>query len=360
MATKTVAGVVAGAGGTNLLPRNISSSIWKKATAASIIPALSTNTPMILGENTFPVLTKRPAASIIGEGANKVDSDLEVGSKTVKPIKAVVGLEFTMEAILTNSAGVLGLMEEELSGALARQIDLAILHKREASTGSLLTSGVQAVSDTPNDVLLGETPDDIDDSLWEGYGLVVDGGADNFSGFAFDPRLIFTLATAKDLQGRRLHPEISMGNSVTAYSGQTVAVSKTTSGQVDASTDTGIRAFGGDWDSLRFGHVLDISTKKIEYGDPFGNGDLQRRNCVAYLTEVIFGWAIMDLSSFVKYNLFADAFEATTAYALGDRIAIGGTVLRVTTAGTSDASAPAVPGAVGDTVTNGTVVFTRV
>lgn len=303
MATKTVAGVVAGAGGTNLLPRNVSSSIWKKATAQSIIPTLSTSTPMILGENTFPVLTKRPAASVIGEGANKVDSDIEVGSKTVKPIKAVVGLEFTMEAILTNSAGVLGLMEEELSGALARQIDLAILHKREAATGNALTSGVQSVSDTTQAVTLGTTPDDIDDKLWEGYGLVVDNGDMDFTGFAFDPRLIYTLATAKDLQNRRLHPEISMGASVTSYSGQPVAVSKTVSGQVDASADTEIRAFGGDWNALKFGHVLDIATKKIEYGDPFGNGDLQRRNCVAYLTEVIFGWAIMDLNAFVKYTL---------------------------------------------------------
>ena len=40
------------------------------------------------------------------------------------------------------------------------------------------------------------------------------------------------------------------------------------------------------------------STKKIEYGDPFGNGDLQARNCIAYLAEVFFGWGILDLSAF--------------------------------------------------------------
>jgi len=88
----------------------------------------------------------------------------------------------------------------------------------------------------------------------------------------------------------------------TAYAGQPVAVSKTVSGQVDASTDTKVRGFGGDWDALKFGYALDIFTKKIEYGDPFGNGDLQRRNSVAYLTEVIFGWAIMDTTAFVAYE----------------------------------------------------------
>lgn len=307
MASQNIASLAGGTGGSALLPKNVSSEIWKKATAQSIVQQLSKNTPMILGENTFPVLTKRPAASIVGEGANKPQSEIEVGSKTVKPIKAVVGLEFTMEAIMTNPAGVLGLMEDELSGALARQIDLAVIHKREASSGSPLTSGVESLIDTTNSVSLPATVGaDPDPVLWEGYNLVVDGSGNQFTGFAVDPRLTYVLATARDSQGRRLNPDINMGSSVTSYSGQSMITSKTVGGDVDANDDSGIRAIGGDWDALKFGHVLDIRTKKIEYGDPFGNGDLQRRNCVAYLSEVIFGWAIMDLSAFVKYELSGD------------------------------------------------------
>lgn len=304
MASQNIASLAGGTGGTNLLPRKTSDSIWKKATAASIVPTLSTNTPMILGENTFPTLTKRPSASIVGEGGQKPQSELEVGSKTVKPIKAVVGLEFTMEAILTNPAGVLGLMEEEMGGALARQIDLAVIHKRQASNGATLTSGVESITDTTNVVELpGTVGADPDPVLWEGYNKVVDGSGNNFNGFAIDPRLTYILATARDTQGRRLNPDINMGTTVGSYSGQPMVNSKTVGGDVDASTDTRIRAIGGDWDALRFGYVLDIGVKKIEYGDPFGNGDLQARNCVAYMAEVIFGWAIMDLSAFVKYVL---------------------------------------------------------
>lgn len=304
MATQNIASVAGGTGGSNLLPKNVSSDIWKKATAQSIVNQLSKSTPIILGENTFPVLTKRPAASIVGEGANKPQSELEVGSKTIKPIKAVVGLEFTMEAIMTNPAGVLGLMNEELSGALARQIDLAVIHKKQASDGATLTSGVESLIDTTNTVELPATVGaDPDPVLWEGYNKVVDGSGNQFTGFAIDPRLVYVLATARDNQGRRLNPDINMGSSVASYSGQPMVSSKTVGGDVDAATDSKIRAFGGDWNALRFGHVLDIGVKKIEYGDPFGNGDLQRRNCVAYLAEVIFGWAIMDLNAFVKYTL---------------------------------------------------------
>jgi len=311
LSTASGDGLAAGSGGSALLPKSISSEIWKDATAKSIIPTLATSKPMILGENTFPILTKRPAASIVGENENKPDSDLQVGSKTVKPIKAVVGLEFSMEAIMTNPAGVLGLMEEEMGGALARQIDLAILHYRQASNGAALTQGHEYLSQTTNVVALDTPPaanlGGIDKLLWDGYGLVVNGSDGDFTGFAMDPRLVYTLATARDVNGRRLHPELTMVNQgLTNFEGQPTAISKGVSGQVDSSVDTGIRAIGGDWDSLKFGYVLQIGVKKIEYGDPFGNGDLQRRNAVAYLAEVIFGWAIRDLSRFTKYTVDLD------------------------------------------------------
>ena len=302
MATKTISTLTAGAGGTNLLPRNVSTDIWKAATAQSIVPTLSTNVPIILGENVFPSVTKRPSASIVGEGGAKPDSDLEIGAKVIKPIKAVVGLEFTMESVMTNPAGVLGLLQAELGGAIARQIDLAVLHGRQASNGAALTGGLEFINQTTNRVEL-TTPAAADQELWGGYGLVVNGANGNdFNGFALDPRLVFQLANARDAAGRRLNPDINMGSAVSSYAGQPAAVSKTVSGQVDASTDTKVRGFGGDWNALKFGYALDMFTKKIEYGDPFGNGDLQRRNSVAYLTEVIFGWAILDKTAFVAYD----------------------------------------------------------
>ena len=297
MPTQNLAALVGGTGGTNLLPKSVSSKIWSKAEALSIIPTLATNEPMILGENVFPTLTKRPAASIVGEGQAKPQSTIEVGAKVIKPIKAVVGLEFTLESILSNPAGILGLLETEMSAALARQIDLAILHGRNAATGTAI-AGAEYVNQTTNRVELAADRTTYDASLWAAYEAVTATGND-FTGFAFDPRLVGALGSARNTTtGVRLHPEIGMGNGITAYEGQRAAVSKTVSGQVDASADTKVRAFAGDWDALRYGRVLDIRTKKIEYGDPFGNGDLQARNCAAYLAEVFFGWGILDLSAF--------------------------------------------------------------
>lgn len=55
------------------------------------------------------------------------------------------------------------------------------------------------------------------------------------------------------------------------------------------------------------------------------------------------------------------AWAATTAYAVDDKVRIGdGEFLQVTTAGTSSDTAPTVPTNVGDTVTDGTVTWTRI
>ena len=91
------------------------------------------------------------------------------------------------------------------------------------------------------------------------------------------------------------------GQGISSFAGLPVAVSKTVSGRVDASEDTDILAIGGDWSQVRFGRALDIPLRRIEYGDPLGNGDLQRRNSVAFIAEIMFGWTVMKEDAFVKY-----------------------------------------------------------
>lgn len=60
-------------------------------------------------------------------------------------------------------------------------------------------------------------------------------------------------------------------------------------------------------------------------------------------------------------DLTTTAWEATTAYDLGDEVLLtGGEVLECTTAGTSDATEPTAPASVGGTVTDGSVTWTRI
>lgn len=86
-----------------------------------------------------PARQSRPSASIVGENQDKIDSELRLGGKAFRPIKAVVGLEFTMENTIQNPVNVLHTIQEEFSAALAQQIDLAVLHARQASDGKVLS-----------------------------------------------------------------------------------------------------------------------------------------------------------------------------------------------------------------------------
>ena len=250
MATQKINSLVGGAGGQDTLPRNLSQEIWKDALEEAVVPRLSKAHPVILGENTIPTLTKRPAAAIIGEGENKKQSDMQIGSKSFRPIKAVVGMEFTMEAIETNPVNVLEQIGAEAAGALARQIDLAVLHGRQAIDGGQL-SGQDYITQTAHEIEL-PAPELVDQAMWEGYGLVNEADG-NFDGFAADPRFAAYIANARDKEGRRLYPEINMGGQgISSFAGLPVAVSKTVSGRVDASEDTDILAIGGDWSQVRF------------------------------------------------------------------------------------------------------------
>lgn len=305
MATQKLNSLIGGKGGQDTLPRNLSQEIWKDALEEAVVPRLSKAHPVILGENTIPTLTKRPAAAIIGEGENKKQSDMQIGAKSFRPIKAVVGMEFTMEAIEANPVNVLEQIGAEAAGALARQIDLAVLHGRQAIDGSQLT-GQEYVTKTAHEIKLSK-PEAVDEAMWEGYGLVNEADA-NFDGFAADPRFAAYIANARDKEGRRLYPEINMGGQgISTFAGLPVAVAKTVSGRVDASADTNILAIGGDWQQVRFGRALDIPLRRIEYGDPLGNGDLQRRNSVAFIAEIMFGWTIMKDDAFVKFMKPGDA-----------------------------------------------------
>ena len=303
MATFSLSGQTS-AGQKALLPTNVSRNIWKEALAQSIVPGLASNVPIIIGDNTFPMVATRPAASIVGEGQNKPDSSIGLTSKTIKPIKAVVGLEFTMEAIEANPGGILGLMESEMAAALARQVDLAILFGRQASNGAAISGVTEFLNATTKRQELNYAVSgagNLDAQIWSGVGQLMTNNKP-VTGFALDPRLVFQVANARDKNGVRVNPGLNMGTELGSYGGLPATVSMSVSGQVDASADTGVRGFAGNWDALRFGYALKLATKKIEYGDPFGNGDLQRRNAVAFMTEAIFGWAIMDQDAFVAYE----------------------------------------------------------
>lgn len=280
---------------TGSLPREIANDVWKKAGSDSVVAGLSQSRPLVFGETNFMTFTKSPAAEIVAEGAQKSDGGATFGVKTAKPIKVHVGQAFSTEFVLANPAGVLAQLGEELAAAVARQIDLAVLHGRNAKSGAAV-AGLEFLNQTTNRVEMAAGSKGEEDLFAAGGLVLADRHATN--GVALDPRLVGVLANARDTSGRRLNDNIGIGGTIDSYAGLRAASSFTVGGDVDGSADTKVRAVVGDWNALKWGYMDGIKLERIEYGDPFGTGDLKRQNMVGFRAEAFFGYAIMDLDAF--------------------------------------------------------------
>lgn len=288
---------------TQLLPQEVSSEIWGRAVDQAVIPQLVPSKPMVLGDNLTPTITRHAQATIVGEGEQKKASQLALGAIKIVPIKAQVGAEFTLEAILANPAGVLGVLSEELSSALARQIDSAVIHGLVCDTGTAITTDSTALSAVSNAIALGDDANETLKEIEDAYALTAEAGYD-WTGALVAPQFVSRLRTAENAtNGARLFPEVGFGRSVDSIMGLPARTTRIVSGNYDSVGAKDTRMIAGDFSALKFGYAAQIPVKRIEYGDPFGNGDLQARNCVAYLAEVIFGWGIMSEDCFVTLNV---------------------------------------------------------
>ena len=107
----------------------------------------------------------------------------------------------------------------------------------------------------------------------------------------------------------RLYPEIPLSLNVGNIEGIPAACSGTVNGRLVANTTTvdgtevttyGTTVLGimGNFGLIRWGFVRDIMAEVIEYGDPDGGGDLKRYNQIAFRTEAVLAWAVLDPAAF--------------------------------------------------------------
>jgi hypothetical protein len=285
------------------LPKNIAEGMWKKAQGGSAIAALSQADPQQFGEVTHVTLTGRPRAELVGEGAQKGDTNATFGTKIATPHKFQVTMRFNEEVQWAGEAyqlGILSTLAETGGEALARALDLGGFHginPRAGTASSLIVAG-DRIGTTTNQVELTTasllTPDLV---IEQAAGLVI---ADGYipNGIAFDPSYAWTTATSRYADGRKKFPELGYGSNVSSFEGLPAFSSSTVSGLPEASVDSKIKAIVGQWDAFRWGVQKDVPVRMYTTGDPDGLGDLARLNQIALRLEVVYAWAVMDLDAF--------------------------------------------------------------
>ena len=280
------------------LPKNIAAGMWQKAATGSTVAQLSGSEPMQFGDVTVMTFNTRPRAEYVGEGADKASSSVGFGTKTITPKKVQVTLRFNEEVQWADEdyqIGVLQTVGDACGNALARALDLGVYHAINPLTGTAISGLTDNVTDTTSSV---EVAGSADTEVEAAAGLVI---ANGFipNGIALDPKYAWTLATARYSDGRKKYPDLGFGTNITQFEGLNASVSSTVSATPEA-TDTKVRGIIGDFSTIRWGVQRNIPIQKIEFGDPDGQGDLKRKNQIALRAEVVYGWALMDLTAFAK------------------------------------------------------------
>ena len=121
-----------------LLPASISEAILSKAFEQSVVGRLSPSKPMTLGENVIPVYEGGIEAGVVGEGEAKPVSTPTMSAKVIKPIKLATIVVVSEEAARVNPGQMLTHIQDDMSNAITRAIDLGVLHGRSAKTGAAI------------------------------------------------------------------------------------------------------------------------------------------------------------------------------------------------------------------------------
>ena len=121
----------------------------------------------------------------------------------------------------------------------------------------------------------------------------------DINGFAMSRKLASDLRKLRvPSTGMRLFPEVPLSLAVSNFDGIPAAASGTVDGHL-ATTSTKVRGIVGDFSLIRWGLVRDIWSEIIEYGDPDNTGiDLKGSNQVAYRTEAVYAYAVLDPKGF--------------------------------------------------------------
>ena len=290
------------------LPREVANVVWQQAEESSLVLRLGTQVPVGYGETVIPVNTVQPEVGQVGvgstpaerEGYRKPVSGIAWESQAFTPIKLATIVTASEEFVRENPQGLWSSMSAQLARAIGRGIDLAVFHGRRPDNGAALLGIANNgfVAQTPNNLVYdGATPVQLDQAFAEAWADVVNYGADP-NAIAIDPLMTPALILARDAQGNLLFQNSFnlAANAPSTIGGLRVEAGKAVSGRLGVYTDTGKRAFVGDFSRMLYGYadpvrvkVTDTATIFNASGDPVS---LWQTNQVAILIETTFGWKV--------------------------------------------------------------------
>lgn len=277
------------------LPVEVTQAIINKVGNTSTIAALSPSTPQLFLNEDYIVFNGAAEAEVVAEGQQKSSYEQTASYITGKKFKVQCTTRVTEElkwADEDNRLEIISSIQEDQTKAIARALDYVIYHAIDPKSGSSL-SGYTALTESATSVT--DSEDDIAnvDALADAVNEYEINGVALSRTWASRLRKLRVPAT-----GMRFYPEIPINLAAGTLDGIPAATSTTVDGK-KATTPTKVLGIMGDYSLIKWGMIRDIWAEVIQYGDPDKTGvDLKANNQIAYRTEAMFSYAVLDPKAF--------------------------------------------------------------
>lgn len=277
------------------LPAEVTQAIINKVGNTSTIAALSPSTPQLFLNEDYMVFNGAAEAEVVAEGQKKSSYEQTASYITGKKFKVQCTTRVTEElkwADEDNRLEIINSIQEDQTKAIARALDYVIYHAINPKSGETL-SGYDAL--TAKAVTVTDSEDDIAnvDALADAVNEYEINGVALSRTWASRLRKLRVPAT-----GMRFYPEIPINLAAGTLDGISAATSTTVNG-AKATEETKVLGIMGDYSLIKWGMIRDIWAEVIQYGDPDQTGvDLKAHNQIAYRTEAMFSYAVLDPKAF--------------------------------------------------------------
>ena len=300
-----------------VLPKSVAAAIRTKVKDGSTIAALSPKEGKLFQDENYLIFDGASEAEVVAEGDAK--------GAYAQPLTPVVANRATIQTTTRVSKQlkwadeddqleIVTAIQNDQAEAMARAIDYLTYHAVNPKSGAALSGYTALTAATGvNNVYLGKalaaatdaemvaSIDSMAEAVNDGYDINGFALAKPYANRLRKIRVANTMA--------RLYPEIPLSLNVGNIEGIPAACSGTVNGRLVANTTTvegvdvttyGTTVLGimGNFGLIRWGFVRDIMAEVIEYGDPDGGGDLKRYNQIAFRTEAVLAWAVLDPAAF--------------------------------------------------------------
>ncbi|MBT1173576.1 phage major capsid protein [Bifidobacterium sp. MA2] len=275
-----------------LLPKEVATVVTKRAKDTSTIAALSPSEPQLFIDKDYMVFTGSSEAEVVAEGEQKTSYEEALTPVVGKRFKVVTTTRVSDELTFADDDAKLQIIshiQDDQAAALGRVLDYVVYHgfdpKKKATLAGFEPLSGQAVQVPATDDIVADL-DTLAEAVSDEYDI---------TGIALAKKTAAELRKVRvPSTGQRFYPEVPINLQVGTLDGISAATSGTVNGRL-ITPDTGIKAFLGDFSLIKWGMVRDIWSEIIRYGDPDQIGkDLKAYNQVAYRTEAIYSYAILD------------------------------------------------------------------